>query len=154
MVGISIIGLTLLTLILMFVRLEKVLTRLVRLVGRGRWRWALRLTFSNPLLISHFVFMIVMVLLYALTDNGFVAQGRHWFPYILSSFLIATKYASQGFTHRRTQAAFSLLMVLSLALYCAFGSYHSLKSIEERYYHLPHSVGTDRQSEAQVARRL
>jgi dolichyl-phosphate-mannose-protein mannosyltransferase len=133
-VGVVIIGLTLLTLILMFVRSEKVLTRLVQLAGRGRWRWALRLAFSNPLLISHFVFTIFMIFLYALSDNSFVAQGRHWFPYILSSFLIATKYAPQAFTHRRTQAAFSLLMVLGLALYCAFGSYHSIQAIKERYY--------------------
>lgn len=133
-VRLLIIALTLLSLLLMFVRSEKVLTRLVQLLNRRRWRLALRTTFSNPLLTTYFIFTAFMFLLYALTDNSFTAQGRHWFPFILTSFLIAVRYAPQGFTHRRTQRAFSALILAALVLYCALGSYKALRSVKHRYY--------------------
>lgn len=134
MVRVLIIALTLLSLLLMLVRSEKVLTRLIQLVGRGRWKLALRITFSNPLLTSYFVFTPFMILLYAVTDNSFVAQGRHWFPFILSSFLLAVCYAPQAFTHRRTQRAYSTLIILALMFYCVLGSYFAVRSIKHRYY--------------------
>jgi len=126
--------LTMVILALTLFRLEQVITRLILLVRRRRWRWAARIAFSNPLINSHFLFTIFMILLYALTDNSFIAQGRNWFPYILSSFLITTQYAPRALTHRRTQASFSALIVLGLALYCGIGSYYSIQMIKERYY--------------------
>jgi hypothetical protein len=128
--------LTLTILALTLLRLEQVVTRLILLARRGRWRWAGRIAFSNPIINSHFGFSIFMILLYALTDNSFFAQGRNWFPYILASFLIATEYAPRAFTHRKTQDVFSALMVVGLALYCAVGSYYSFQAIKNRYYEI------------------
>lgn len=128
------LALTLAILALTLLRLEQVITRLVLLARHGRWRWTARIAFSNPLVNGHFVFVPFMILLYALTDNSFIAQGRHWFPYILSGLLITTQYAPRAFTHRKTQAVFSVLMVAGLALYCAVGSYYSIQVINERYY--------------------
>jgi hypothetical protein len=122
---------------LTLLRLEQVCTRLAVLARRGCARWALRAALSNPLLNSHLLFSAFMILLYTLTDNAFFAQGRHWFPYILSSFLIATQYAPRALTHRRTQAAFSALLVFCLLLYSAVGSYYSFRSVRERYYGAP-----------------
>lgn len=126
--------LTPVVLVLTLFRLEQVLTRLVVFAGRGRWRMALRIVFSNPLVNSHFIFTVFMILLYAVTDNTFFAQGRNWFPYIVSSFLITTQYAPRALTHRKTQAAVSTLLILGLAFYCAIGSYYSIKTIRERFY--------------------
>jgi hypothetical protein len=125
---------TLLILLLLFFRFEKVLTRLVVLVARRRWRMALRISFSNPLLTSHIMFSVFMIFLYAFTDNSFFAQGRHWFPYIVSGFLITTQYAPQALTHRKTQAALSALLVAGLMLYCLIAGYYSIAAIKYRYY--------------------
>jgi hypothetical protein len=127
-------ALTLLSLVLLAFRLEQVSTRLVVLAWRGRWRRALRIAFSNPLINSHFVYSGFMILLFALTDNAFNAQGRHWFPYVVSSFLITTQFAPRALSHRRTQAALSGLLVVGLLLYCAVGSYYSVKTIRGRFY--------------------
>lgn len=126
--------LSLLVLVLIFFRLEQVVTRLVVLAKSGRWRTALRLTFSNPLIISHQLFSVFMVLLYALTDNTFYAQGRHWFPYTLSGLLITTQFAPRALTHRKVQRAVSILLLSGLLVYCAVGAYFSLKAITTRYY--------------------
>ena len=125
---------TLLVLTLVFFRLEQITTRLVVLARRGRWRYALRVVFSNPLVNSNFVFSAFMVVLYAVHQGGFNAQGRHWFPYFLSGFLIATQFAPKALSHRRTQAAMSAILLLGLLLFCSIGSYYSIQSIKDRYY--------------------
>lgn len=134
--GITLLMLTLTLAIvaLTLLRLEQVITRLISLARRGRRRRAARIAFSNPLINSHFVFVIFMILLYALSDNTFIAQGRHWFPYILCSLLITTQYAPRALSHRKTRVLFSALMALGLAAYCAIGSYYSIQAIKERYY--------------------
>jgi hypothetical protein len=113
-------------------RLEQVLTRLVVLARSGRWRTALRIFFSNPLVNSHLIFTVFMIALFALTTNG--AQGRYWLPYILSSLLITTEYAPRSLSHRKTQAVVSTLMILGLLVFCGIGSYYSIQTIKERYY--------------------
>jgi hypothetical protein len=112
-------------------------TRLVRLARRGKWRWALRDAFGNPLLTSYLAFSLFMVLLYGLTDNSFFSQGRHYFPYILVSFLITTRYALRALTSRTTQKAVSFLLMLGLLSYSAIGAYYALKTIDARYYGPP-----------------
>jgi 4-amino-4-deoxy-L-arabinose transferase-like glycosyltransferase len=131
-------ALTLLVLLLLFFRLEQVLTRLIVLAAHGRWRMALRIAFSNPLVNSHSTFTVFMIFLYAFTDNSFYAQGRHWFPYIVSGFLITTQYVPRALTHRKTQATLSALLLLGLLVYCLIGSYYSIETIKQRYY-APHT---------------
>jgi Predicted membrane protein (DUF2142) len=125
---------TLLMLVLVFLRLVQVITRLIMLAVRGRGRMALRIAFSNPLLNSYFLFSIFMVLLYALTDNSFFAQGRHWFPYTLPGFLMTLHYAPRVLTPRKMRRTVSTLLIVSLLIYCGVGGYFSLKTITDRYY--------------------
>ena len=126
--------LTLLVLLLVFFRALQVTARLLKLAKHARWRVALRLAFSNPLIVSHLIFSLFMVLLYALTDNAFFAQGRHWFPLTLSGFVIATQFAPRVLPNRRLQTAFSTFLLIALLVYCAVGGYFSLKTITRRYY--------------------
>ena len=126
--------LTLLVLLLVFFRALQVVTHLLLLAKRSRRRTALRLAFSNPLLISHLIFTVFMVLLYALTDNAFFAQGRHWYPLTLSGFVIAVQFAPRVLPHRKLQTAVSTFLLIALLVYCAVGGYYSLKTITQRYY--------------------
>jgi hypothetical protein len=126
--------LTLVVFALTLFRWEQVLTKLVGIARRGKWRWALRSAFANPLVISYFGFSVFMLLLYALTDNSFFSQGRNYFPYILSSFFITAQYAPRALTSRTIQKAVSFLLLLGLLLYAAIGGYHAVKTIDARYY--------------------
>ncbi len=126
--------LTLMVLVLVLFRSEQMITRLVVLARHGRWRMALRIFFSNPLLHSHFMFSVFMILLFAWHQNGYPAQGRHWLPYFLSGFLITTQFAPRALSHRKTQATLSALLLLGLMSYCAVASYYSVKAIDNRYY--------------------
>ena len=125
---------TLVILILVFFRLMQVMISLLKLLRRGHWRIALRTAFSNPLLNAYFLFSVFMVLIYALTDNAFFAQGRHWFPYTLAGFLVTIQFAPRAFPQRRLRTAFSTILMLGLLLYCCVGGYYSLKTINERFY--------------------
>jgi hypothetical protein len=126
--------LTLFTLLLVFFRLVQVGARLIRLAWRKRLRQSLRITFSNPLLTSYFLFSIFMVMLYALSDNSFFAQGRHWFPYTLSGFVMTLHYAPRVLTRLWVRRVVSNLLIAGLLIYCAVGAYYSLKTITDRYY--------------------
>ncbi len=125
---------TLLMLALVFFRVAQVIVRLIMLAVRGHWRLAFRIAFSNPLLNSYFLFSVFMVVFYALTDNTFFAQGRHWFPYTLPGFLMTLHYAPRLLPWRKVRSAVSTLLVTGLLIYCAVGGYYSLKTITDRYY--------------------
>jgi hypothetical protein len=124
--------------ILMFgvvlIRGINVSTLLLKMLRRWRWRRALRVLFANPLITNHFLFSAFMVLLYALSDNSFFAQGRHWFPYTLSGFLLTLYYAPRVFRRKDTQSSLSTTIMVGLLIYCAVASYYSLKTITDRYY--------------------
>jgi hypothetical protein len=126
--------LTVLMMALVFFRFVQVAIRLLGVARRAGWRWALRLAFSNPLIINHLLFSVFMVLLYALTDNAFFAQGRHWFPYMLSSFVLTIEFAPRVLPFRKLQRAGATLLILGFVSYCVVGGYFSLKTITNRYY--------------------
>lgn len=125
---------TLLSLALLIARLTDVLAGLVKLMRRRNWRTALRVLFSNPLLTNYFLFSIFMVLLYAISDNSFYAQGRHWFPYTLPGFLTTLHFAPHVFRKKATRNAVSTMLMISLLIYCGVGAYFSLRTIDDRYY--------------------
>lgn len=126
--------LTLLVLALVVGRVLDVFARLLTLVQRRRCRKALALLFSNPLLTSYFLFSIFMVLLYALTDNAFFAQGRHWFAYTLAGFLMTLEYAPRVFRRRKTQRMLTTVLLIGMLFYCGVAGYFSFKTITDRYY--------------------
>lgn len=121
-------------LVLVFFRLIKIWIGLFKLVARGRWRRAFRTAFSNPLLIGYFFFSAFMVLLYALTDNTFFAQGRHWFPFTLAGFLAAIEFAPRAFPKSIMRTVFSGLIIISLIVYCAVATHFAIKTINDRFY--------------------
>jgi 4-amino-4-deoxy-L-arabinose transferase-like glycosyltransferase len=125
--------LTLIMIVLVAARVVDVMKTLITLVRRGRWRMSLRLLFSNPLLTSHFPFLAFMILLYALTDNSFFAQGRHWFPFTLSSFFMTLQFAPRIFASKKRRILANVLMV-GMLIYCGVAGYFALKSITDRYY--------------------
>ena len=127
-------GLTLLMCAVVIVRILMVAQLLIKMVSRRHWRMALRLAFGNPLLISYFLFSAFMILLYALTDNSFFAQGRHWFPYTLPGFLMALYYAPRVFRRRDMHRSLSTALMVGLLIYCGIAGYYSLKTITDRYY--------------------
>lgn len=100
----------------------------------GRWRMAFRVLFANPLLTNYFLFSAFMILLYALSDNSFFAQGRHWFPYTLPGFLLTLYYGPRVFRRKDTSSSLSTALMVGLLIYCAVASYYSLKTITDRYY--------------------
>jgi hypothetical protein len=128
------VALSLLMFLMVFFRALNVSRLFFEMVGRGRWRRALRVLFANPLITNHLLFSAFMILLYAVSDNSFFAQGRHWFPYTLSGFLITLYYGPRAFRRKDTSSSLSTTIMVGLLIYCAVASYYSLKTITERYY--------------------
>ncbi len=93
-----------------------------------------------------------MVLLYALTGNSFYAQGRHWFPYLLASFLIVLEFAPRAFPQRMIRKAFTVFIAAALLLYCALGGYYALQTINRRYYSVHRSTNETRSVTSNVSR--
>lgn len=119
---------------LTLVRLEQVISRLLRLAARGRRRRALRLACSNPVVNSYFLFTLFMLAIYVRTANAIGSQGRHWFPLLLPAFLTGLLYAPRCLTLRRSRAALTAAVAAGLALYVAIGGYYSLGCLRDRYY--------------------
>jgi 4-amino-4-deoxy-L-arabinose transferase-like glycosyltransferase len=119
---------------LVLFRLENVVTRLILIARRGRWRRALFIAFSNPLVNAYFLFTIGLTCLFLVVRRSFAPQGRNWIPFILAIFLMGTEYGPRALSHRRTQAVFSALVTAGLVLYCLLGSYYAIQSLRVRYY--------------------
>lgn len=119
---------------LVLFRFEQVATRLIVIARRGRWRRALCIALSNPLLNSYFVFTILMFGLFMVVRMSFAPQGRNWFPFILPIFMTGTSYAPKALSHRTTRRAFAFFILACLVLYCVVGSCYAIRSINERYY--------------------
>jgi 4-amino-4-deoxy-L-arabinose transferase-like glycosyltransferase len=119
---------------LVLFRLENVVTRLVLLARRGRWRRALFIAFSNPLVNSYFLFAVGLTCLFLVVRRSFAPQGRNWIPFILAIFMMGTEYGPRALGHRRTRAVFSALVTAALVLYCLLGSYYAIQSLRVRYY--------------------
>ena len=128
------VGATILILVLMLIRMENTITRLIAIARRGRRRWALRIAFGNPFLNSYLIFTVFMFGLWVLTNASFGPQGRNWLPYLLPAFSVGAIYAPKVLTHKGSRAVFSGLVVASLVLYCAVGGYYSIKTVKQRYY--------------------
>jgi 4-amino-4-deoxy-L-arabinose transferase-like glycosyltransferase len=127
-------ALNVIVLALVLFRLENVVTRLILLARRGRWRRALFIAFSNPLVNAYFLFTVGLTCLFLVVRTAFIPQGRNWIPFILAIFMMGTEYGARAVSHRRTQAVFSALVTAGLVLYCLLGSYYAIQSLRVRYY--------------------
>jgi len=127
-------ALTLVVLAMTLFRIENVATRLVLLARRGRWRWALRILFSNPLVNGLFAFTAFMFVFYVYTHDSFYAQGRNWLPFVLPIFLVATGYAPRALTHPAVQRGVGTLLLLLLVGYSAVAAWYAIPTLRARYY--------------------
>src|SRR5262249_23669038 len=119
---------------LVLFRLENVVTRLILIARRGRWRRALFIAFSNPLVNAYFLFTVGLTCLFMVVRTAFIPQGRNWIPFMLAIFMMGTEYGARALSHRRAQAVFSALVTAALVLYCLLGSYYAIHSLRVRYY--------------------
>src|SRR5262249_30632282 len=119
---------------LVLLRLGSVATRLILIARRGRWRRALFIAFSNPLVNAYFLFTVGLTCLFMVVRHSFAPQGRDWIPFILAILMMGTEYGARALSHHRTQALFSAVVTAGLVLYCLVGSYYAIHSLKIRYY--------------------
>ncbi|GIW80928.1 MAG: hypothetical protein KatS3mg105_2735 [Gemmatales bacterium] len=127
LIGWCVLALTLL-------RLEQVVSRLVRLARKGKKNVAWRLAVSDVMMNSYIVFTIFMIYLFIRVENRFHAQGRNWLPLILPIFLTGIRFAPKALTLRPSQWAMKWGVIAGLLLYDVVGGYYSLQTIKKRFY--------------------
>ncbi len=121
-------------LVLTLASLAKVMFRLWQLVSRGRWRLAVYIAYSNPVINSYFLFTL-FILTFAITVYpSFGWQGRHWFPFILSIFLTAACFAPRVLDSKIRRKQFFLLIAGGLLIYSLLANYFAFGCIYKRYY--------------------
>jgi 4-amino-4-deoxy-L-arabinose transferase-like glycosyltransferase len=125
---------SLVLLALILFRLQQTTTSLVRLWRKGRAGWALRLLVANPLLNSYLLFACMMLALHMWTNNGFLAQGRNWYPHLAGIFWAGVCFAPRALASRKLARLLSRAVLLALLLYAVAGGYWAIQAIEERYY--------------------
>ena len=118
---------------LVLLRLGSIARRLFNAARAGRWRQALSVGASNPLMNSFFLFTVIMFMINAYS-GGYTNQGRYWFPFLLPILLLGTWYAPAALPYRRIRATFAYGITTALVLYCIFGSYYAVESVIARYY--------------------
>ena len=107
----------------------------VRLWIIAKWRPTIALPLAlDPLATGHLLFLGFMILLFALTANEFTAQGRHFFPYVLSGFYLVVTFAPRILPSGRLRNRLSTLVIILLLMSCAVGQYHALAALGPRYY--------------------
>jgi hypothetical protein len=117
------------------VSLVKVFISLLRLAIKHRWRRALYIACSNPIVNSSFLFFIFMftfnVLVY---PSLFAKQGRQWLPMILGIFLTATCFAPRLFPWKILRKQSYVFISAGLLIYSLIGSYFALSCLKQRFY--------------------
>jgi hypothetical protein len=68
------------------------------------------------------------------TNNGYMAQGRNWYPFLPVMFWMATEWAPRALSSARAARFVGRLLLAGLLVYGAVGSYWALRAIETRFY--------------------
>jgi hypothetical protein len=97
-------------------------------------RRSARLALSNIVLNAHLLYLGFMVALYAATENSFIAQGRHFYPFFVSGLWVAAEYAPGAIRHHRARAVARVVVYAALMFCCVALQVYSLRSIWLRYY--------------------
>ncbi|HEX2163393.1 MAG TPA: hypothetical protein VHM02_05545, partial [Thermoanaerobaculia bacterium] len=121
-------------LILLVFRWQQVATSLVGLWRRGARSRALRLLVSDPTLLAYLSFAALIGAIYVVTANGFLAQGRNWYPFVPAIFWAAVGYSPRALASRVAARWLSRAVLAGLLLYVAFGAWYAIPAIEERYF--------------------
>lgn len=119
---------------LLAVRLQQVLTVVTREWLRGRRQRALGLLLGNPLINAHLLFGAILVAIYCLTNNGFYAQGRNWFPFLPAILWAVVEFAPRALASRRAARWLSRAVLAALLVYALVGSFWARRAVEERFY--------------------
>lgn len=109
--------------------------RLLVVAARKRGLVALRIVGSDPVLNSYICFIAIMLALYVLTNNGFGAEGRQWYPYIFPAFLCFVWYAPRVLPKYSRNVTAALTGVL--LAYVLLASGYALAGVHQRYYGPP-----------------
>lgn len=122
-----------LCIVLGVLRFGQIAWRLGR-AARRHGRLALRAAASNLPVNAYFLFLVLMVVLFVATGNGFLAQGRHWFPMLLPIFFTSVVYGPKAVRRRAVRERLTRSLVAALLLFCIVGSYFAHQTIVDRYY--------------------
>lgn len=125
---------TLVLLGLTLIRIERIASRLVRLIAAGRPMTATRIALSNPVVNSYFLFVVFMVFLFAWTSNRFGAQGRNWLPMMLPILLVNLDFAPKALSSKAARYALAGFVAVGFLFYGTVGNLYARKSVHDRYY--------------------
>ncbi len=114
--------------------LVKVLISLVHLVRKGRWRWASYIAFSNPVMNSYFLFVLIILLVYVMYFPSYRGQGRQWFPLIFPLFVNAAIFAPRVFASRVARRLAFYLITIGWLCYSLIGCYSAFGCVYREYY--------------------
>lgn len=109
---------------------------ILRVIRRRSWL-ALRLLTATPFILSYLLFVPFMMSLFAYTNNGFYAQGRHFFPFIPASLLFNIQLVPKLWRSRQTRGRVRKALLGGMAVYCLIATYQSIEALHYRYYPLP-----------------
>jgi hypothetical protein len=123
---------TILALLTVLLGLGRTAVRLV-VVAKRKARSVLPLVL-DPLVTGHLLFVLFMIFLFAITTNAFYAQGRHFFPFILSGFYVVIKFAPRVLGRRDLEERLSSPMIILLLILCVAAGWHALVALGPRYY--------------------
>ncbi|HTV74103.1 MAG TPA: hypothetical protein VME66_10390 [Candidatus Acidoferrales bacterium] len=114
------------------VREVRVLGRLARIARVRSLGTAVTLAFSDVVLVSYFIFIAIMAVLYALTQ-GELGSGRYFIPFILAAWLCGVWYMPQILSPQGRYVARPIILAFLLG-YSVIESAFSWGAIERRYY--------------------
>jgi len=133
---------TLLTALLILIRLRLVGRRLLALARRRGARQAWRLALADPFFNSYLLFTVFMVAIYVVMDGTFYPPGRNWIPFLLPIWMGAIRYAPRLFRSPRLRRALATVVASALVVYCSVGSYFALSTVAHRFYGAPTAAQT------------
>ncbi len=99
---------------------------------RGHARTAARISTADSVFNSYILCVGFMFALYIVTNNGFGAEGRHWYPVIFATFLCFVWYGPVALTRRHR--GISRVAALLLLLYSGVASGYAIAAVSQRYY--------------------
>jgi hypothetical protein len=129
-----VIGACVFVLAVSLIRAVQVAKRLGRLLATGRRRIAASLFFSNPLLSLLAIYSAFYLVLYTITRNGFHAQGRNWFPCLLSILWLGAVYAPRVLRQHRLRRILATTFLGCLFVYTLALMPFESAAIRRRYY--------------------
>lgn len=119
---------------LLAMRWQQALTTCWRAWSKGRPRRAIRLLARNPVFNANLFFAGLLSALFLVTNNGFAAQGRHWFAFLPAILWATVEQAPRALASPRAARALRRCVLGVLVAYAVVAAWSAPRSIEWRYY--------------------